>query len=127
MNISEAFHSSPLGQNPSTADLGRHVGKVRVMANRSEAPKRSSEAQAIDGLPVIRYNVAGIDLGSKEHWVCALSKGDRGREIAEFRATTPELLRMAQGLKERQVESVAMESTGVYWIPLSLLVDPTSV
>jgi len=34
---------------------------------------------------------------------------------------------MAQGLKERQVESVAMESTGVYWIPLSLLVDPTSV
>ncbi len=71
------------------------------MASRSEAPKRSSEAQAIDGLPVIRYNVAGIDLGSKEHWVCAPSKGDRGREIAKFGATTPELLRMAQGLKER--------------------------
>jgi len=87
------------------------------MANRSEAPKRSSEAQAIDGLPVIRYNVAGIDLGSKEHWVCALSKGDRGREIAKFGATTPELLRMAQWLKERQVESVAMDSSGVYWIP----------
>ena len=87
------------------------------MASRSEAPKRSSEAQAIDGLPVIRYNVAGIDLGSKEHWVCAPSKGDRGREIAKFGATTPELLRMAQWLKERQVESVAMDSSGVYWIP----------
>ena len=35
------------------------------MASRSEAPKRSSEAQAIDGLPVIRYNVAGIDWEAK--------------------------------------------------------------
>ena len=39
-----------------------------------------------------------------------------GREIADFGATTPELIRMAKWLKERHVESVAMESTGVYWI-----------
>ena len=34
----------------------------------------------------------------------------------DFGATTPELLRMAQWLAERPVKSVAMESTGVYWI-----------
>jgi transposase len=39
-----------------------------------------------------------------------------GREVANFGATTPELIRMAKWLKERNVESVAMESTGVYWI-----------
>lgn len=39
-----------------------------------------------------------------------------GREIASFGATTPELVRMAEWLKARKVESVAMESTGVYWI-----------
>jgi transposase len=39
-----------------------------------------------------------------------------GREVADFGATTPELIRMAQWLKARKVESVAMESTGVYWI-----------
>ena len=36
--------------------------------------------------------------------------------MAEFRGTTPELIRLAQWLKVRKVESVAMESTGVYWI-----------
>jgi transposase len=39
-----------------------------------------------------------------------------GREIASFGGTTAELLRLAGWLKERHLESVAMESTGVYWI-----------
>ena len=38
------------------------------------------------------------------------------REVADFGATTPELIRMTQWLKERRVESVAMENIGVYWI-----------
>ena len=36
--------------------------------------------------------------------------------MKEFGATTPQLESMAEWLKERNVESVAMESTGVYWI-----------
>jgi len=67
-------------------------------------------------LPVLRRNAAGIDLGSERHWVCAATLDGSGREIASFGATTPELLRLAEWLKARQVESVAMESTGVYWI-----------
>lgn len=64
----------------------------------------------------MRVNVAGIDLGSGCHWVCAPTPDGSGREIADFGGTTPELMRMAAWLKERHVESVAMESTGVYWI-----------
>jgi transposase len=60
--------------------------------------------------------VAGIDLGSERHWVCAPTVNGTAREVADFGATTPELIRMAQWLKQRHVESVAMESTGVYWI-----------
>lgn len=70
----------------------------------------------IDGLPVVRRNVAGIDLGSERHWVCAPTVDGTAREVADFGATTPELIRMGEWLKERGVESVAMESTGVYWI-----------
>jgi len=65
---------------------------------------------------MIRRGVAGVDLGSERHWVCAPTADGAGREIADFGATTPELVRMAEWLKERQIESVAMESTGVYWI-----------
>ena len=60
--------------------------------------------------------VAGIDLGSKSHWVCAQTVDGQGREVREFGATTPELEKMAAWLQERKVVSVAMESTGVYWI-----------
>jgi transposase len=64
----------------------------------------------------VRTRVAGIDIGSERHWVCAPTADGGGREIADFGATTPELVRLAEWLQQRQVESVAMESTGVYWI-----------
>jgi transposase len=76
----------------------------------------SENGERIAGLPVVREKVGGIDLGSERHWVCAPGLEGQGREVAEFGATTPELVRMVQWLKARQVESVAMESTGVYWI-----------
>ena len=82
---------------------------------RKNKTSKSSKRQ-LQGLPVMRQNVAGIDLGSARHWVCAPTVDGSGREIADFGATTPELVRMAEWLKERKVESVAMESTGVYWI-----------
>jgi transposase len=69
-----------------------------------------------EGLAVVRPLVAGMDLGSEQHWVCAPRVDGAGREAAVFGATTPELERMALWLKERKVESVAMEGTGVYWI-----------
>ena len=76
----------------------------------------SNENNKIEGLPIIRQNVAGIDLGSIEHWVCAPTIDGIGREIERFGCITAELIRMAQWLHERKVESIAMESTGVYWI-----------
>jgi len=76
----------------------------------------ADRSKEIEGLPVVLHDVAGIDLGSQSHWVCAPSKDKHSREVAEFGGTTPELIRMAKWLRERKVESVAMESTGVYWI-----------
>ena len=86
------------------------------MPGREDSESGESSRRQLQGLPVIRRNVAGIDLGSERHWVCAPTRDGSGREIASFGATTPELLCLAEWLKARQVESVAMESTGVYWI-----------
>src|SRR3954447_11057604 len=80
----------------------------------TEAPR--SRGRQLEGLPVIRRSVAGIDLGSERHWVCAPTTDRAGREIADFGGTTSELIRMGKWLKERNVDSIAMESTGVYWI-----------
>jgi transposase len=68
------------------------------------------------GMPVVRAHVAGIDVGSEQHWVCAPSLTGDEREVAVFGATTGELERLAAWLQARGVTSVALESTGVYWI-----------
>jgi transposase len=86
------------------------------MQDSQKRKSSSGNRREIEGLPVIRRRIAGIDIGSERHWVCAPTKEESGREVADFGATTPELIRMAKWLKERNVESVAMESTGVYWI-----------
>src|SRR6516225_3224932 len=69
-----------------------------------------------DGFPVLRRDVAGMDIGSEEHWVCAPSRTGGGREVERFPATTPGLERMIVWLQDRGVRAVALESTGVYWI-----------
>jgi transposase len=70
----------------------------------------------LGGLPVVQPQVAGIDIGSEQHGVCAPTVDGTAREIAKFGATTRELMQLAEWLKQRPVASVAMESTGVYWI-----------
>ena len=67
----------------------------------------------------VRRFVAGVDLaGHADHYVCGPRKDDGTHDIEHFGTTTNELLRMAAWMKERKVESAAMESTSVYWIPV---------
>ena len=87
----------------------------------------SRKEKVIEGLPVMGRNRAGCDLGSKSHGVCAPTVEGSEREITEFGFTTGELLRMAAWLKERKVESIAIESTGVYWIPVHEVLEAAGV
>lgn len=66
-------------------------------------------------LRVVHPDAAGIDVGSEEHWV-AVPEG-RG-PVRRFAAFTADLVQLAAWLKSCGVTTVAMESTGVYWIPL---------
>jgi transposase len=66
----------------------------------------------------MRQNVAGIDIGSREMYVCGPVQVDGMREIRAFATTTEQIQACLSWLKQNKVESVAMESTGVYWIPV---------
>jgi len=69
-------------------------------------------------LSTIRARVAGIDIGSRQMYVCGPVEQDGKREVQNYETTTEGVRTCAQWLKQKQVESVAMESTGVYWIPV---------
>jgi transposase len=66
---------------------------------------------------VLNLHAAGIDIGSKEHWV-AVPKDRDNEPVRRFGCSTADLHEMAQWLKECGITTVAMESTGVYWIPV---------
>ena len=89
---------------------------MKKLEGQKDVSKSFGNEDETAGLPAVRTRAAGIDLGSELHWVCAPRADGKGREVATFGATTPELEKMAAWLKERKVETTALESTGVYWI-----------
>jgi len=71
-------------------------------------------------------NAAGIDIGSSSHYVAV--PADRDDEpVREFRSFTADLNRLADWLQACGVDTVAMESTGVYWIPLFELLEARGI
>jgi transposase len=82
------------------------------------AAKKKGRGAKRTSLKPIRPMVAGIDIGGTEHWVCGPEHKKGEREVRVFGATTPELKKMAAWLREQKVESIAMESTYIYWIPV---------
>lgn len=67
-------------------------------------------------------NAAGIDIGSSAHFVAVPPERD-DQPIREFKSFTCDLNALADWLSVCQIDTVAMESTGVYWIPLFELLE----
>jgi transposase len=70
----------------------------------------------------INKMAAGIDIGSKSHYV-AVPEGADDVCVREFKSFTADLYELANWLNKCGVTTVAMESTGVYWIPLYELLE----
>lgn len=86
-----------------------------------------SKKAPVHALPVIRAKVAGIDIGSREHWVCGPAQANGEPNVRVFATTTPQLTELTAWLREQGVESVAMESTSVYWIPLYEMLEAAGI
>jgi len=72
--------------------------------------------------PIIYPNAAGIDISSKEHYV-AVNPDSTDNPIRAFGSFTEDLHAIANWLKECNVDTVAMEATGIYWISLFLVLE----
>lgn len=83
--------------------------------------------------PLVNLHAAGIDVGSREHYVAVRGNSEEAL-VRTFGCYTPDLYEMADWLRIQGVTTIAMESTGVYWIPVFevlescgfevLLIDP---
>jgi transposase len=79
--------------------------------------KSITDIKPVDPLSQINPNAAGLDIGAQEIYVCV--PADRDTEfVRAFPTYTRDLYALADWLTACSIESVAMESTGVYWIPI---------
>ena len=75
-----------------------------------------------NAFPIIYPNAAGIDISSKEHYV-AVNPETSLNPIRAFGCFTEDLKSISDWLKECNVNTVAMEATGIYWVSLYLLLE----
>jgi transposase len=95
----------------------------KLWRNRKERKDWARRLQSEDpGLEVIHPHAAGIDVGNGAHY--AAVRPDRDPEpVRRFECFTADLHRLADWLQSCRVRTVAMQSTGVYWIPLYEILD----
>lgn len=85
------------------------------MRVRKANPRQRRRSPAL--LERINPNAAGIDCGSAEHYVAVPNDRDQN-PVRSFKTFTADLHRLAEWLATCGVKTVAMEATGVYWIPV---------
>lgn len=92
------------------------------MKNNSKKQKIQEGQSSSSSLPVLFPDTAGVDIGSKSHFVAVPSERDC-TPVREFSTFTADLHKMVKWLKECGIKTIIMESTGVYWIPAFELLE----
>jgi transposase len=92
------------------------------MSNQQGGSSKRRKNRKRKPMQVVNPNAAGIDVGSEEHFVAV--PPDRDPEpVRSFGCFTADLQDLAEWLEQCGIETVAMESTGVYWIPLYQILE----
>ncbi len=84
--------------------------------------KLTKQRKGPKSFPIINLNAAGIDIGSSEHYVAVPVDRD-AQPVRRFGCFTADLEAMAEWLEQCKIDTVVMESTGVYWIPLFQILE----
>lgn len=87
--------------------------------------KQQPEKKAMNHLNHINPFACGIDVGASSVFVCA--PVEDGLEIREYSTFTADLKAMVEWLKSCKIKSCAMESTGVYWIPIFDIIEESGI
>jgi transposase len=91
---------------------------AKLWRNRKERKDWARRLRSEDpGLEVVHPHAAGIDVGNSAHYVAVRPERDP-EPVRRFECFTADLYHLAEWLEGCGVKTVAMQSTGVYWIPL---------
>jgi transposase len=101
--------------------------QLRQAQAEAEAKEQEQAQTKMATMPVVNRHAAGSDIGSRSHWVCIDADGDEKQCVREFPTHTEGLKEILAWLLENHVTTLALESTGVYWIPLFELLESAGI
>ena len=87
------------------------------LSTRHRIRSSQGEVRPFEGMRQVNPHAAGVDIGAHEIVAC-VPDGDAQQIVRTFGTYTADLQALADWFVDRGIETVAMESTGVYWIPL---------
>lgn len=94
------------------------MGKGKKHNNKKRKKLDTSQLEQLN------INAAGIDIGSEFHYVAVpIGRDPEGQDVRHFSTFTADLYKLADWLTQCKIDTVAMESTGIYWIPLFEILD----
>jgi transposase len=116
-----------VSMKPKTQEKGEKKTKPRTHhweeMNRKQRRELTRKIQNQDlSLEVVHPDAAGIDIGNESHYVAVPATRD-SQAVRRFGCTTGELQAMAEWLKQCRIRTVAMQSTGVYWVAVYDLLE----
>jgi transposase len=93
------------------------------MKSKTAKSKKQNQKVLVDAVwEPVNLHAAGVDIGSREHWAC-VPREATPQNVRKFGTFTADLEALAAWFKECGITSVAMEATGVYWIPLFQILE----
>ena len=93
---------------------------IRGVTVQRVKSSKTNKVQEFEQMPVLNLHAAGIDVGSREHYV-AIGQGKV--HVRTFGVYTADLVELCEWLRDNGVTTVAMESTGSYWKNLFILLQ----
>ena len=94
------------------------------MSKRKQA--KQQKVVDLDSLKQINLHAAGLDIGAAEIWAC-VPQGRDDQSVKCFKTFTADLHALADWLQACGIKTVAMESTGVYWIPIYEILEKRGI
>lgn len=91
-----------------------------------QAKEKEKKKKAIQGLPVLQPYAAGADIGDTRHDI-AINDGQGGHIVRTFKTFTADVEEAVNWLKEEGITTVAMESTGVYYLTFYLMCEEAGI
>jgi len=101
----------------------KEIKKIKLQQKKeSKKLRRANKKFSTKNLKKLNFDAAGMDIGSREITVCVPDDRD-AQNVRTFKTFTADLNDLADWLEACSIKTVAMESTGIYWIPIYQILE----